>query len=185
MSSTVQRFDVADLPATPWKNGGGSTRELLAWPRAQDWSARLSVADVVSAGPFSSFPGIERWFAVLEGAGVALEVEGSEHRLGRDTDPFRFAGDAEVQCRLLEGPTRDFNLMAPPGRARMQRLRGAVDRSWSTPLLLALYTHDAPATLVRDEVRSEIPPCHLAWGLHEPGTLRIESADALWMEVQP
>lgn len=180
-----QRVGLYEVAPQPWRNGGGLTRELLAWPSRRDWRVRVSVADVASDGPFSLFPGVERWFAVLEGAGVALEVEGSEHRLGRDTDPFRFAGDAEVQCRLLEGPTRDFNLMAPPGRARMQRLRGAVDRSWSTPLLLALYTHDAPATLVRDEVRSEIPPCHLAWGLHEPGTLRIESADALWMEVQP
>jgi hypothetical protein len=26
---------LADVPPSPWKNGGGTTRELLAWPSAQ------------------------------------------------------------------------------------------------------------------------------------------------------
>ena len=54
--------------AARWRNGGGRTRELLAWPDAADWKVRVSVADVESDGPFSAFPGVQRWFAVLEGA---------------------------------------------------------------------------------------------------------------------
>ena len=59
-------------PPQPWRNGGGVTRELLAWPDGGDWRVRVSVADIDADGPFSAFPGVERWFAVLEGAGVAL-----------------------------------------------------------------------------------------------------------------
>lgn len=179
------RVSLQEVLAQPWRNGGGVTRELLAWPSPRAWRVRLSVADVDGDGPFSQFPGIERWFAVLAGAGVELALDGSTHRLGRDSDPFRFDGSADVQCRLLDGPTRDFNLMAPPGRSRMQRVRGAFHRSWTTPLLLALYTHDAPATLERDGVCSDVPPFHLAWGPHDPGELRVTSGDGLWMEIQP
>ena len=28
----VHWFDLRTVPATPWKNGGGSTRELVCWP---------------------------------------------------------------------------------------------------------------------------------------------------------
>ncbi len=95
----------------PWRNGGGVTRELLAWPTANDWSLRLSVADIEQDGPFSSFPGLQRWFVVLEGDGVELTIDGVRHpqRIG---DPaLTFDGAAAVSCRLLSGPTRDLNLM--------------------------------------------------------------------------
>ena len=54
----------------PWKNGGGSTRELLAWPHAHDWALRISVAAVERDGPFSAYPGVQRWLAVRMGIGL-------------------------------------------------------------------------------------------------------------------
>jgi len=171
------------VPPQPWRNGGGVTRELLAWPAGGDWRVRMSVADVASDGPFSHFPGVQRWFAVLEGAGVALAVGHAQHRLGADSDPFPFDGSADVQCRLLAGPTRDFNLMAPPGPVHVQRLRGAVTRAWTSRCLVALYTHDAPASIVQDEQRTAVPPFHLAWCLHDGGAVHATSAQGLWMEV--
>ena len=39
---------LASVPPQPWKNGGGTTRELLAWPAGADWRVRLSVAEVVA-----------------------------------------------------------------------------------------------------------------------------------------
>ena len=59
-----------------WANGGGWTRTLLAWPDPARWALRISVADVEQAGPFSVFPGVDRWFAVLEGDGVRLATAG-------------------------------------------------------------------------------------------------------------
>ena len=39
---------VAKAVAVPWRNGGGVTRELLAWPDSKDWALRVSVADVAA-----------------------------------------------------------------------------------------------------------------------------------------
>jgi hypothetical protein len=100
-----------DVPLQPWRNGAGATRELLAWPAAGDWQVRISVADVERDAPFSSFPGVRRWFAVLKGAGVELAVDGARHCLRRGDAPFAFDGGADTHCRLLAGPTQDLNLM--------------------------------------------------------------------------
>jgi hypothetical protein len=102
---------LADAAPQPWRNGGGTTRELLAWPSAHAWRLRVSVADVARDGPFSPFPGVERWFAVLDGNGVELATGGQSHRLTADVPPMRFSGEAATTCRLLDGPTRDLNLM--------------------------------------------------------------------------
>lgn len=94
-----------------WKNGGGVTRELLRWPGSGDWRLRLSLADITADGPFSAFPGVQRWFVVLEGDGVELTIAGQLHRLQPGDAPLHFDGGATTSCRLLGGPTRDLNLM--------------------------------------------------------------------------
>lgn len=48
------------LVASPWKNGGGVTREIAAQPPGASldgFAWRVSVADVAQPGPFSRFPG--------------------------------------------------------------------------------------------------------------------------------
>jgi environmental stress-induced protein Ves len=91
---------VDEVPAQPWRNGGGVTRALLTWPSAQAWGLRISVADVERDGPFSLFPGVERWFAVLEGDGVALAFDDNGERIEvREGDaPVRFDGARGVGC---------------------------------------------------------------------------------------
>jgi uncharacterized protein len=37
---------VAEIAPVAWRNGGGVTRELLAWPDPEDWLLRVSVADI-------------------------------------------------------------------------------------------------------------------------------------------
>ncbi len=96
----------------PWKNGGGSTRELARHPAHQpddgtfDW--RLSVADVAADGPFSSFPGLDRILVLLSGNGMALSGVGT---LRAPLDRCEFPGETPVHAVLLDGPTRDLNLM--------------------------------------------------------------------------
>jgi len=68
---TPSVVQLGDAAPRRWRNGGGVTRELPAWPSPQEWRVRVSVADVEREGPFSSFPGVDRWFAVIDGAGVA------------------------------------------------------------------------------------------------------------------
>ena len=107
-SSTVHTDDVTPRP---WRNGGGTTRELLALPAGEAWRVRVSVADVVVDGPFSAFADVSRWFAVIDGAGVVLTVDGVERRCTIAGEPLAFAGDADTRARLIDGPTRDLNLM--------------------------------------------------------------------------
>jgi uncharacterized protein len=106
---------LVDCPETPWRNGGGRTRELLVWPSADDWTVRVSVAEVEASGPFSPYPGVQRWFAVLEGAGVRLTLPHGEAVLRVGDAPVHFAGEAAPPCTLVHGPTRDLNLMLRRG----------------------------------------------------------------------
>ncbi|NKX51066.1 HutD family protein, partial [Arthrobacter deserti] len=75
MHERIIRF--AGLPAVPWRNGGGSTRELAAGAAGDGWGWRLSLADIVRPGAFSVFEGIERVLTVVEGEGLALSIGGA------------------------------------------------------------------------------------------------------------
>ena len=184
MSWTI--VSLAEMTPQPWRNGGGTTRELLAWPSAAAWRVRMSVADVVAPGPFSRFDGVERWFAVLEGDGVVLRITGDEQALDRTNEPLRFDGGAAVDCALRGGPTRDFNLMAAPGTGRMRRVRGEWSATTSGSMLLAVYAHHAAARVVLGDEPVQVPAFHFAWRLQETGTrVAVSGEDALWMEATP
>ena len=158
---------VADCPPQPWKNGGGITRELLAHPSAADWVLRISVADITQDGAFSSFAGITRSFAVIEGAGVALVFGGEslqrlEKRVTPASDPLIFDGANAPYCRLIQGSTRDLNLMHRAGHPAAlvcayggQRLwaRGFFNQSEQTLLWFdAACLIDAPSATAGERV---------------------------------
>ena len=185
-----QQIALADTPPTLWKNGGGTTRELLAWPTPQDWTLRLSVAQVDADGPFSRFDGITRWFAVLAGAGVRLHIADASqtHSLDVSSSPLEFDGAVAVDCTLIDGPTKDFNLMARSARhpqTRMQRVKGQADWQGTTPNLLAVWANTAPATLhPQNHAAIHLKPGTLAWAaLDAAQALAVYSDDALLMEV--
>jgi environmental stress-induced protein Ves len=96
-----------------WKNGLGWTREVLRWPpESEDWDWRISIAEVDKAGPFSSFPGVERELVLLSGEGMRLDFEDGESvELRPPHGRYRFAGERALRAELLSGPTQDFNLM--------------------------------------------------------------------------
>lgn len=152
----------ADVPAVPWKNGGGVTRDLLCWPAANDWRLRISLADVATDGPFSDYPGIQRWFAVVEGGGVELTF-GQRRQMIRVGDaPLMFDGADAPGCRLLNGPTRDLNVMLR-GLQGCLRLGRSFDEAWSY------------------RGRFDVATQSLEWDL-PPGPLR-SSALSLWVGI--
>ncbi|AYQ26985.1 MULTISPECIES: HutD family protein [unclassified Polaromonas] len=177
---------LADIPATPWRNGGGVTRELAMWPDAGDWAWRMSVADVDKSGPFSKFEGIERWFAVLEGAGVQLDVAGVPHRVTAADAPLFFDGAAATGCELIDGKTRDFNLMVRRGSepSRMVRVQGRFSETLHAMKTIAVYAYGSSATVLFDEEVLQLEPATLAWRtVTGSAAVRIAAEQALWMEI--
>lgn len=105
----IVRRDAA--AAMPWRNGGGTTREYLK-VGGDDFDWRLSVAEIVQAGPFSEFPGIDRILVLLTGDGVHLRFgTGQPITLSQPLDHIRFTGETPVHASLFGGPTSDLNLM--------------------------------------------------------------------------
>jgi environmental stress-induced protein Ves len=125
----LERFAIADLSPTPWKNGGGSTREIVCRPQGAgmdgfDW--RVSIATIAQSGPFSVFAGVDRVILLLDGDGVRLQsAKGVDHRLDEALQPFAFPGEEALDCTLLGGPSQDFNVMTRRSalRAELRVLR--------------------------------------------------------------
>ncbi len=110
-----------DLVRVPWKNGGGTTAEVAAFPEGSGFETfgwRISMADVASDGPFSLFPGIDRTLILVEGNGIELDVEGIAYPLDRASPKLSFSGDDITTGRLLSGPIRDLNVMTRRGHFR-------------------------------------------------------------------
>ncbi len=94
----------------PWRNGRGVSYVMASDDRdPARW--RLSHTTIDADGPFSDYAGFDRTIVALGGSGdvAELTVDGVPHRL-RPLEPFAFSGDATTSCRLLAGPTRDFNV---------------------------------------------------------------------------
>jgi environmental stress-induced protein Ves len=186
---------LADVPAAPWRNGGGVTRELAAWPAQGEWHWRMSVAEVGRSGPFSRFDGITRWFAVLQGAGVVLnvrtpsdsvETDSLEHRLTENDAPLCFDGGAATDCRLIDGPTQDFNLMVRDSSlpARMLRVHGNFHTAVNATKTIAIYAMDTRASVRFNAEEIYVPPATLVWRtLSKSATVEVHAPHALWMEM--
>jgi uncharacterized protein len=184
---TWQLVRFADATPSPWRNGGGVTRELAAWPCAGDWIWRISVAEVAASGPFSRFQGVRRWFAVLGGEGVRLKLPDAQQQLTRASAPFQFEGELAVDCELRDGPTQDLNLMVRRDRAqaRMERIAGVQSRAARAGMVLALYAADGPARITGEQESVAVPAHSLVWRA-VPGAIEVEvtSPGALWMEIE-
>jgi environmental stress-induced protein Ves len=100
----------------PWKNGRGSTLELVtdAAP-GEPWTWRLALADVPEAAPFSAFPGIDRCIAVLDGAGLTLRDAEGVREVPREGEGLAFAGEEAIVGEPLGAGVRDANLMLARG----------------------------------------------------------------------
>ena len=186
---------LADVQAAPWRNGGGVTRELAAWPTQGEWVWRMSVAEVAASGPFSRFEGITRWFAVLQGAGVVLNVRtpsdsdaagAGEHRLTLTDPPLCFDGGLATDCQLINGPTQDFNLMVQGSSlpARMVRVLGDFQATVPATKTVAVYAINSGASVLVDSEKVYIEPATLIWRtVAKLATVQVHAPHALWMEM--
>lgn len=117
----------------PWKNGGGTTTEIyrLTSPEAEDFVFRLSMARIENDGPFSRFNGFDRHLVLLQGNGCILDSSGKQLALTNNLKPYSFVGERKIDCRLIEGPVTDFNIIISRnwGKALVEVLLDAKNRS--------------------------------------------------------
>jgi hypothetical protein len=96
----------------PWRNGLGVQYEICCdGSLPDDWTWRLSTADITQDVKFSSFPLVQRHFCVAEGNGVVLNINGIDH-VCRPGSVTQFRGDDTVFATLIDGPMKALNLMA-------------------------------------------------------------------------
>lgn len=158
-----------DCPPSTWKNGGGSTRQLLAYPPGASldtFTYRVSVAEVDSDGPFSHFADVDRSLAILEGDGLAL-MNGAQlyGTLLAGQPPLAFDGALPLAGLRLGGKVRDFNVMSRRGLARhhcQQRVMDAGSHRLTLPARSLLFVASG----------------QLQWGDHT-----LHSMEAAWLDA--
>jgi environmental stress-induced protein Ves len=160
-------------PVTPWKNGGGSTRQVAIAPPdatvAGGFHWRVSCARMTADGPFSPFPGIDRSLWLVAGNGVVLTLPDRDVRLVEPLAQLHFAGELPVTARLVDGPIEDLNVMVDRRRARVDAvvaplLAGATSRH--------VLAHGGTAILLALDGSVDVSAAEI-------NTVRLEAGDAL------
>lgn len=156
------------LHSSPWKNGGGSTREIMIYPEHSDFQHfdwRISIAEVAQEGDFSLFPHVDRHIMLLSGSSMVLHSGNDAHTL-LPYQPHRFTGETAIYATLPHGPTTDLNLMV-----RRDRAQGVLE-AWTEPHSGLL---EAGHTLL-----------HCAVGAHEVilghASHHLQAGDTLWIQ---
>ncbi|WP_052610321.1 HutD/Ves family protein [Bacteriovorax sp. BSW11_IV] len=99
-----------DFISMPWKNGGGTTREIFRYPETGEWNFRISIAQVNQSGPFSIFNGFMRHLLLLTGKGMVLHSETGDYIMDTPLVPYTFSGEISIDAELISGPNTDFNV---------------------------------------------------------------------------
>jgi len=116
--------------AQPWKNGAGTTHELVRIPATAAYAVRISVAEITAPAPFSAFAGYKRWLYLLDGGPVTLSIDGTDTVLTAEGDGVSFAGDTNVAATAVARPSRDLNLMVATAHSvRCDIVRGPATES--------------------------------------------------------
>ncbi len=138
----------------PWRNGLGVQYEVTAnGPLPDGWTWRLSTADLNHDVPFSIYAGVTREFCVAVGSGVILTIDGVEHRCGPHSITT-FEGGSSVQASIIDGPTKDINLMVKLGSPPMHMSIHTKGESFQA--VEALVALSGGATLMVDQTEVEL-----------------------------
>lgn len=103
----------------PWRNGRGVTLEIAREPAiGEEFSWRLSLAQIDTDCDFSAFPGYRRALVLVTGASLRLRFAGhGSCSLGPARRGARFEGDWKTHCSVAEGCCTDLSLIVRNGSA--------------------------------------------------------------------
>jgi environmental stress-induced protein Ves len=159
----------------PWRNGAGTTQEVLRSPATgPQWHWRVSIATIEADGAFSDFSGYDRVLTPVDGP-VDLDVDGTATRVGPG-ESIAFRGEAAVVATLVSGPTRDVNAM-------VQREWGTMRQSLLTDRgprpVTAGPGEDVVVVCLGAAVATDAGPLSLLDAVHLPpgGSVRLGAGD--------
>jgi environmental stress-induced protein Ves len=122
----------------PWKNGGGVTTEFAIYPStasvANGFTWRISKATILSSGPFSVFPQVQRTIMLLTEGRIELrhgDGGARANRILRRGEPYTFSGEWATHGELLDETLQDLNFMCRQGEAETKDL-GIIDLAPNT-----------------------------------------------------
>jgi uncharacterized protein len=102
-----------------WRNGMGVSWDIAAEPPSsgiEDFDWRFAIARIDANVPFSHYPGVDRYFTLIEGQGLDLEFDArTTLAVGRLFVPHAYPCDVPAVCRLHNGPCRALNLFLKRG----------------------------------------------------------------------
>lgn len=185
----IRHLRADDYRRMRWKNGGGWTTELYSHPAAdggEGFGWRVSIAEIESEGAFSTFPQCDRWIALLDGVGMRLEFDAAPPAvLDQRLHFVPFSGEWKTHGTLIDGPVRDFNLIARRDlwrcEVRHRPLVGSMLFAASAADLWFIYLAAGSAHI---EHRGELPPMSAGDSLlletdDEPGSVVIDGGGEL------
>ena len=167
----------SDYKRMPWKNGGGVFTDIAdahrAGSPAKDWDSllwRFASTPIVTSGPFSYMPGIDRLQMVVAGRGLVLKSPTQEFDEREPFTTVRFAGELEIVTELEAGPVEVVNLMARRGAAEieLEALRESGERSLTAGTHL-VYAARGDCSIRLDDGDLVIP---------SNGTLKVELGES-------
>jgi environmental stress-induced protein Ves len=173
----------ADYRRMAWKNGGGRTTEILSHPSGaalDEFAWRVSVADIAKDGPFSKFAGVDRTIVMIGGSGMRLEGSGHAALLATPFEPYAFSGDDAIDCTLVAGAVRDFNLMLRRGRASGDVV---VARDAGTSIAPARFRLSYAAAGAHECLYAGHPPIHVA--ADHALLIETDASEALPLAIHP
>jgi len=106
-----------DYRVTQWKNKSGQSLEIAIFPPQASLNEntflwRLSSAQLIENGPFSEFPGYNRYLALINGKTLQLTFPlGHPSVTLKNCDVHHFSGDIRVSYHLIAPPISDLNLI--------------------------------------------------------------------------
>ena len=185
----VTIIDPASFIAMPWRNGLGTTIELLKQdlPDGDGFAWRLSMAEVTTNGAFSNFSGYDRTLLLLDGKGLTLDCDGASHRLENPLQLARFSGDDHTTATLHDGPVKDFNIMVQR-RHCSARVNSAQHQESTLDLncdILLVYAVDGELSLSAPDVDVPVIPSGHLCVVQDPanGSLLCRSASHIAVQI--
>lgn len=164
----------SSLSAAPWKNGGGSTKEIAIHPAgssldAVDFLWRLSSAEISRAGAFSPFPDFDRLLTVVRGEELVLRFDKIHKSLKAGT-VLHFHGSSSVNAELPKGPVTDLGLIYDPDQvlAKMSLIEFE-----NRPRSFSLTSPEVLFFVIEGEIAASVYPGEKEFGVNLGDTLRV------------